>query len=194
MIKAVIFDCFGVLYEDASNYFIEQNIADYDKIYKDFRRAIDAGDCGLVSQAEVNQSVASLTGLDLEFVEKNLQAHRKRNDYLIAYSQSIRSEYKVGMLSNVGEGVMDPFFGKNELDELFDAVVLSYEVKVIKPSPKIFEIMAERLGVSPGECVLIDDRKENCAGADAVGMSSIHFLSNEQALKDLSKLLESQSA
>ena len=57
---------------------------------------------------------------------------------------------------------------------LFDATVISGDVGLHKPNPEIYELAAERLSVDPGDCIFVDDLRENVAGAEAVGMTAIH--------------------
>lgn len=52
---------------------------------------------------------------------------------------------------------------------------VSCELGVRKPDPEIYRLTAGRLGVDPAECVFVDDRPANCAGAEAVGMAAIPF-------------------
>lgn len=190
MIKAVIFDCFGVLYIDTSRYFYENNVDNYEKLRPELLSLNKAYDYGLLDQADLDEAISDLTGLDLEFVSAHIQGIQQRNHALLEYAQSLRAERKIGMLSNIGLDAMDKFFNLTERLELFDAVVLSGEEGITKPHPAIYEIMAERLGLSTGECVMIDDLEENCAGADAAGMKTIHYLDNQQLKRDLEKLLD----
>lgn len=190
MIKAVIFDCFGVLYIDTSRYFYENNVDNYDKLRPELLSLNKAYDYGLLDQADLDEAVSDLTGLELSFVSAHIQGIQQRNQALVEYAQSLRATHKIGMLSNIGLGAMDKFFSLSERQELFDAVVLSGEEGITKPHPAIYEVMAERLGLSPGECVMIDDMEENCAGADAAGMKAIHYLDNEQLKRDLSNLFD----
>jgi epoxide hydrolase-like predicted phosphatase len=74
-------------------------------------------------------------------------------------------------------------------DELFDAMVISGEVGLNKPEPEIFRLGAERLGVAPEECVFVDDLRENCEGAEAVGMTAILHRGAERTLPELERLL-----
>ena len=67
----------------------------------------------------------------------------------------------------------------------FDGVVVSGEVKTLKPQPEIFQILFERHGLTPSDCVFIDDVATNVAGAEAVGMHGHHFTSPENLRKDL---------
>jgi putative hydrolase of the HAD superfamily len=94
---------------------------------------------------------------------------------------------RTGLISNSwGDGLgYDPAL----LDELFDAVVISGEVGLHKPQPEIFHLGAERIGVAPEDCVFVDDLRENCEGAEAVGMRAILHRGSAGTLLQLSQLL-----
>jgi HAD superfamily hydrolase (TIGR01509 family) len=86
--------------------------------------------------------------------------------------------------------VIEHLFQKEELDRLFDTVVLSHNEGLAKPNPAIFTLTAERMGLAPGECVMIDDIESNCDGAEIAGMYSVQHITNQgtrQALENLSK-------
>ena len=57
--------------------------------------------------------------------------------------------------------------------EGFDAIVISAEVSLRKPQPQIYLLVAERLGVESRDCIYVDDLRENCEAAEAVGMTAI---------------------
>jgi len=69
------------------------------------------------------------------------------------------------------------FFG------LFDDMVISGEVKMIKPDPAIFELSLQKFGKTANECIYIDDSLPNVQEAQKMGFHTIHFKSPEQ-LKD----------
>jgi len=97
-----------------------------------------------------------------------------------------RSGVRTGLISNSwGRGRYD----RDVFPQLFDGVVISGEVGLHKPEPEIFHLGAERIGVPAGECVFVDDLKENCAGAEAVGMSAILHRGAERTLPELERLL-----
>jgi epoxide hydrolase-like predicted phosphatase len=189
MIRGIIFDCFGVLYVDATHHFYEQHIADYERLRPQLSELNRAYDIGLLTQAALSQEVADLSGLDLAFVEANIQGIHQRNQGLLDYGQSLRTTYKVGMLSNIGIDGMNSFFKVEEREQLFDAVVLSSEVHLVKPDPRIYELMATRLGLLPEECVMIDDVEANIDGAREAGMQGIVYQSNEQTARDIEQLV-----
>ena len=91
-----------------------------------------------------------------------------------------------GLISNSWGGTS---YDRVETDELFDAVVISGDVGLHKPEPEIFLMGAERLGVPPEECVFVDDLRENCAGAEAVGMTAILHRGADSTLPRLEELL-----
>lgn len=71
----------------------------------------------------------------------------------------------------------------------FEHVIESSKAGVRKPDPRIYEMMCEKLGVEPGECIYLDDLGINCKPAAALGMHAIKVTSGEQALADLSAAL-----
>ena len=71
----------------------------------------------------------------------------------------------------------------------FDAVVESSKVGVRKPEPRFYEIACELLGVTPDQCVFLDDLGINLKPAAAMGMRTIKVLSAEQALTELGDAL-----
>lgn len=79
-----------------------------------------------------------------------------------------------------------------EIDELFELVVDSSFVGMRKPDPAIYELTLERLGgVSPRECVFVDDLDVNCETARALGMAAVRFESAEQAIPEIESALAS---
>jgi epoxide hydrolase-like predicted phosphatase len=73
--------------------------------------------------------------------------------------------------------------------DLFDATVISGEVGLHKPQPEIYLLACERLGVDPSAAVFVDDLRENCAGAEAVGMTAILHRDTPQTVASLEELL-----
>lgn len=189
-IKAIIFDCFGVLQVDYTHAFYEEYVQDYEHLKPQLLELNRQRDYGFISQTQFIEAVAELSRLEAGFVEANMAAKLTRNQPLLKYVSHLKATYKLGMISNVGPGSIERYFARPELDALFDVVVLSGEEGIAKPHPRIYELAAERLGVSPGDCVMIDDDKDNCAGADAAGMAAIHYQSFKQLKRQLDQLLD----
>jgi len=77
------------------------------------------------------------------------------------------------------------------IDELFELVVDSAFVGMRKPEPEIYELAIDRLGdgIGPDHCLFIDDVEVNVEAAREIGMSAVHFQSNEQAIPEIREAL-----
>jgi putative hydrolase of the HAD superfamily len=90
-----------------------------------------------------------------------------------------------GLISNSwGLGIYD----RLDSTEIFDVAVISGEVGVHKPQPEIYLLACERLEVEPGDAVFVDDLRENCAGAEAVGMTAILHRDPSDTLAQLEEM------
>lgn len=174
-LKAIIFDCFGVLQVDYTHAFYEEHVKDYERLKPQLLELNRQHDYGFISQTEFVQAVADLARLSTSFVTEHMDSKLVRNQPLVDYMAELKANYRLGMISNIGPDTMERYFARDELGQIFDAVVLSGEETIAKPHPYIYQLAAERLGVPVGACVMVDDSEENCAGADAAGMKSIYY-------------------
>lgn len=109
-----------------------------------------------------------------------------RNLTVIELIAELKGDYKTAMLSNVsGRRSLDERFLPGELDTLFDVVVASGDVGFEKPSPHIYTMTAEKLQVTPEECLFVDDIQAFCEAAEKVGMQSLHFVDTPTAVAEL---------
>lgn len=119
-------------------------------------------------------------------VERLFAGIRPDEPMVGAVKAAKRAGIKTGLISNSwGHGRYD----RDAFPEMFDAVVISGEVGLHKPDPEIFHLGCERVGLAPEECVFVDDLKENCAGAEAVGLTAILHRGAETTLPELERLL-----
>jgi len=191
MIHAVIFDCFGVLVHGSLNHLRSLTPPEHITELNDLSHN---SDYGYVTQADYLQGVGDLLGRSAAEIADIINAQYMRNDRVIELARSLRGEYKVALLSNVGRGVIDRLFSPEELDTLFDAVILSSEVGMVKPNADIYELAARQLDLAPDECLMIDDLPVNVAGAEAAGMSGLICVDSTQCVTDVGSLLREQYA
>lgn len=193
MIRAIIFDCFGVLTTDGwlafkHKYFEHDSFQDIKA--SELNRQADAG---LISYQEYIKEVAALAKVDLSEAMKVMDGH-VRNDELFQYIRDdLKSTYKIGLLSNAADNYLSQLFEPWQI-ALFDEVTLSYELGVVKPDSKMYQTIAMKLGFTEEECVFIDDRADFAQGACQVGMRAINFTSNNECKRQLETLLKEQSA
>lgn len=190
MVKAIIFDCFGVLYQGSLDYLYSVTP---DKHHKELRDLTRASDYGYIEQAEFMSHLTQLTGLPEAHLKDVINAHHVRNDSLVELVKELKPKYKIGLLSNVGRGVMEQLFSSEEQRELFDAVVLSSDIGSIKPSRSAYLAASSALQVEPEQCLMVDDMPSNIEGAEAAGMNGVVFYSTKQFVNEF-KSLEAQNA
>ena len=192
MIRAIIFDCFGVLYRSSADELYRRCPPERRDDLHDIRMQRDRG---YIHYVEYIEQVAALLDMAPDELRRLAEQTHVRNDSLFDYIRTLdRSRYHVGLLSNIGDTTMDQLIGPKERRELFDEVILSYQVGLIKPDPRLFVLMAQRMGIASEDCVMIDDVERNCTSAASVGMNAIHYQSNDQALAELTRLLEASDA
>lgn len=190
MIKAIIFDCFGVLVADSLKDLMDQMDAFNPKLVAELRKSLHANHRGKLSNDEVHTRLAAGLGFSDADYDEMLKKGEVKNQPLLDYIVTLRDGHKTALLSNIGIGSIEKRFTKEELTKYFDVVTLSGEVGFAKPEPEIYKITATKLGVRLDECVFTDDRETFCDGARAVGMKAILFDNFDQFAADLKSLLE----
>jgi epoxide hydrolase-like predicted phosphatase len=108
---------------------------------------------------------------------------------LLEVIRKLRPKYKVGMLSNAWDNLRNTLHSRWNIDGLFDELVISAEVKMMKPDPRIFHMAVDRLGVQPIETIFIDDIEENVLAARKEGLSIILHQDTQKTISDLHKYL-----
>ncbi len=89
---------------------------------------------------------------------------------------------RTALLSNADK------LGDDDIAELFDTVVLSGQVGFGKPDIRIYLLTAERLGLTPEQCVFVDDMVSNVRGAVRAGMVGVHHTDVDTTLSELNAL------
>ena len=131
---------------------------------------------------------ASLSGMRDVYFE-----HLHPNRPMIEFMRSLRERgLRMALLTNnVRE--WEPHWRAKlpEIDEIFEVVVDSAFVGMRKPDPEIYELTLERLGdgVTPEDCVFVDDVDVNCEAAVALGMRAVHFQTAEQAIPEVEAIV-----
>lgn len=191
MIKAIIFDCFGVLTGDKWKDFVWGLPKDQQEPARELNRALDRG---FISQQEFAKSIYDVTGHQPKFVEQLINSEMTKNTKLIDVIKSLKQTYKIGLLSNVStDWIETSFLSKSDL-ELFDDIVLSYRVGLIKPDPAIYPLVAGRLGLQTTDCLLVDDGPRNCTGAIEAGMQAIVYKEFDQFKHELEQLIKTSQS
>ncbi len=86
---------------------------------------------------------------------------------------------RTALLSNCGPEVIDRMRAQRDAARTFDAQVVSWEVGCLKPDPAIYRLTLQRLGVTASAALFVDDRADNVASAEAVGLQGLVFTGDD---------------
>jgi putative hydrolase of the HAD superfamily len=108
------------------------------------------------------------------------------NEEMIALMHELKaSGLKMAMLTNNVREWEPLWRSMLPVDEIFEEIVDSAFVGCRKPEAQIYELTLERIGIPAEACLFIDDLEPNVEGAEAAGMSAVHFRDNEQAIAEI---------
>lgn len=185
MIKAIIFDFFGVLCSDRYwQYMKADQQAD-----SSFREYADEVNLGEITWKSFVKKIAEMTNTSVEAVNTMYESERidPRIAGLIDY---LHNTYKTALLTNAHHDFIDNLLEQNHLLGLFDEVVISSRLGVVKPDPRIFEYALDKLAVEPHEAVYIDDLQRHVGSAKELGMETVLYQDFQQAKQELEKILQ----
>ena len=174
--------------------FCEREGLDPDRVKQVFREDRDALvdlrrlERGELSEDEFGERFGARLGVDdrRDLVNRLFGEMGPDHAMIEAVKAARGAGVRTGLVSNSwGAGRYD----RSVLSELFDGVVISGEVGLHKPQPEIYELAAERVEVPPAECVFVDDLRENCEGAEAVGITAVLHRGADSTLPELEELL-----
>lgn len=97
-----------------------------------------------------------------------------------------RQGYQTALLSNV-RGSQAAIKRKLGYYNLFDPVLLSYEIGIKKPDPEIYKLLLSKLQALPQTVLFIDNKQANVDAAKELGVDGIVFLSSDQLIQELGK-------
>ena len=132
---------------------------------------------------ERTREVGALLGQDWTEMSQFVRAARGadpdaviRPEFRDAIVQCKSAGIRLAILSNE----LDLFYGADFRDKLpflsdFDVIVDATYTKVLKPHPRAYAEVLDRLGLPAADCVFVDDQKRNVDGAIAVGLPTVHF-------------------
>ncbi len=143
---------------------------------------------GEIDEDEFGEILGEMLGVEdrVDLVNRLFAGMRADEPMVAAVREAKAAGVRTGLISNsIGAGRYD----RSQFPELYDGVVISAEVGMHKPQPEIFRLGAERVGLPPEECVFVDDLRENCEGAEAVGMTAVLHRGAETTIPRLEDLL-----
>jgi len=189
VIKAIIFDLFGVLSTEGFKRFCDKYFPDDQQKRRQALDLVTAHDWGKITQSQYAAGLAELAGVSLEVVADHMQDNQPNDALLDLIRQELKPKYKIGVLSNSGGDYIRGILAPQDL-ALFDDIVLSYQYRLVKPDEEFFNLAASRLGAKAEQCVMIDDSANHVDGARRTGMQAILYKNFPQLKSELETILK----
>jgi putative hydrolase of the HAD superfamily len=145
---------------------------------------------GELSQPAFEQKIAQLLGVQPAGLIQGLLADLRPEPLMAeAVARARTAGIRVGVITNSwGTAPYDPY-AAYQLNQRFDAVVISSQVGLRKPEPAIYRLAADELAVPLGGIVFVDDIAANLQPAKELGMAVIHHVDPGRTVHDLERLL-----
>jgi putative hydrolase of the HAD superfamily len=195
MIKAIIFDWFGVCTVENWGECVKRELnkklgidesvirKEYKKLLLDFMSARLSPDefmKKLIESLDKNQNYKDFLYLFTMIPELN----KKLLDFIL----QLKRNYKVFLLSNTVGPLYEEFKKKLDFNKYFDKLFLSHELKLDKMQEEIWKIVLSEIEYQPEELVFIDNKDHYLELARKVNVNTILFKNNDQVKKDLTEL------
>jgi epoxide hydrolase-like predicted phosphatase len=202
-IKAIIFDLGGVLLLTKAESHVEshlhRHLGVHGFIAKNLKISLDqyfdSIDTTYAKSIEGKLSEKKV----LEILSKNLNVSKKKilKIYSKAYNRIFKKNsilfqkakelkklgYKTAILSDQWHLSKKVLISSNLLSD-FDVKIISCDVKMRKPNPKIYSLVLRKLKLKPSEVIFIDNQKWNIKPAKQINMKTILFKNNNQLFKN----------
>ena len=191
--KNIVFDLGGVLFARDKNK-STQEFHEFFSFIRSERMPLfwEEYDRGTLTFDEVLDELSRSKGCDRAVAEDYLREALDRQEAVPQTAALIRdlkrAGYRLYVLSNMSREFID-FLRRTEIYGCFDGEVVSCEEGVVKPEPRIYEILLDRFGLNPAETLFIDDRRSNLEAAAAFGIATFHFREPESSCTQLREML-----
>lgn len=182
-ITTLIFDCFGVVCLPVLNGWYKQHSERTGFVDESLPALYRKFDLGIISEDDVLKYFSEFEG-----ASRDLQKLREEIDSFLGLDADVvetikelrRKGYKTALLSNGNNGFFERkiYTTYPEFKGLFDTIIISSNVQMIKPGPEVYLHTLEEVGSVPEETIFIDDSQPNVDAAISLGMQGLFYTDN----------------
>lgn len=182
MIKNIVLDVGGILFDDSKKNICKVLNKNCDMIYKiaygkGFKKC-------LIGEQTVNEHINSLSGIsnfeDIKYILKkeNLSISYPLIKENFEYIKLLKNKgYNLYLLTNITEDSYNYINNVININSIFDGGIYSYQENLIKPDKKIYELLINRYNLNKKETIFFDDKEKNVVAAQNAGIKSVIFKS-----------------
>ena len=184
MIRAIAFDCFGVILNDYGHNWVDSSGLSAEaqaEVHRLFRER----DLGRLDGDRYYDEVARVAGVDAAVLRAKEHGVGPLEPMLLSYIKNeLAKRYELYIASNASADLLTELLHQDGFDGIFKHVFVSSEMGVVKPQPEFYARLLSAVTVSAGDILFVDDRKPNVDAAIAAGMQGYHYNQGFAAFED----------
>jgi len=146
---------------------------------------------GRIEEREINDRLAKEIGSELGSDFSLIEATVEMFEPIVEMQELVKevaTKYPVGLLSNAYPEMLKLLMASGKLPRVeYASIVDSFEVKLVKPDPRIYELATNRSGYEAGEILFVDDNPLNIQAAEKAGWQA-HLFNEDNAETEAEEL------
>lgn len=186
--KLIIFDCFGVIFDEIAPVFFRRRFgSDIGSRLKE--KYFGPADLGTITRDELFTLMAKELNMDKQAILDEWETLIKLREDMPPTIKALKEKYDIALLSNAPDGFVQRLMKEYSLENLFDKMFISSDLKMAKPDPEIYKLCVCAFNKEYNEIYMIDDNIKNLEVLPDLGIKGVLFTSIENMLKDLGETL-----
>ncbi len=190
LITTCIFDCFGVIYDPFLMGWYKDHSTKHDFVDEKLHEVLKQFDLGKLSEEDVLDHFSKYKGITLNKTDlrDHIDTYLRLDTKLVDMIKQLKDGgYKTVLLSNANHTFFDrkiyPTFP--QFKDIFDEIIISSQVGMVKPEPDIFLYTLEKTNTKPEEALFIDDSKSNVEAAMKLGINGYLYTNSDDFISFL---------
>jgi len=189
MYKVIIFDFFGVFCAPMATNWFKKAVPEHEANMPAFQALCTQSDLGKLSRNDFNQEVSKMTGIATSEIVRGIETEMIVDNLLVDYAQKLKGlGFRLACLSNGSHEWTLQVINEHGLGHLFEEVILSSDLGIVKPGSEIYLEALRKLNVQPEDAFFVDDRKANVDAAEALGIRSVVFTDTPVFVNDFEEM------
>lgn len=171
MSKVLFTDFFGVIVHDSGNEWLRAH-----NLFEHKKEIFPLGDIGEISEDEVFNRLSKLSGVPKQEIFEHFETLAVLNTDTVSLLKELKKRsFKIVVLSNCYDSVLERRIKQFDLDDIFDDVIISYKIGMIKPNKDIYEYAYKKICSERDDVYFMDDQEINLKSPKELGWKVIHF-------------------
>lgn len=185
----IIFDFFGVVCSEIAPFWLRRHLDDA-TANKVKASIVHQADLGGISTGVLFERLGGLVGLPAATVYGEWLELAKIDQLVFdKITQLKQAGHRVALLTNAPSDFVRVVLSREDLEHLFDPIIVSSEVGLAKPDPAIYELICRTMNVDAADVIFVDDNPKNVIAATTAGMHAITYKSGAD-LDDLDRIAQ----